>query len=61
MTQENPEFEKFKILFEQGKSVFLTGKAGTGKTTFIKQLINETDKNVVVVVSSPCLHVTKNK
>lgn len=29
--------------------VFLTGKAGTGKTTFLKDLINKTYKNTIVV------------
>lgn len=32
-----------------GKSVFLTGKAGTGKTTFLKRVVEESRKRVVVV------------
>lgn len=31
------------------RSVFLTGKAGTGKTTLLREIINSTHKNVVVV------------
>ena len=31
------------------RSVFLTGKAGSGKTTFLKHIINTTSKNAVVV------------
>ena len=31
------------------KSVFLTGKAGTGKTTLLKEILNSTHKNTVVV------------
>ncbi|NHN25568.1 AAA family ATPase [Flavobacterium jejuense] len=31
------------------KSIFLTGKAGTGKTTLLKEIINTTHKNTVVV------------
>lgn len=31
------------------RHVFLTGKAGTGKTTLLKQIIDSTHKNVVVV------------
>lgn len=31
------------------KSVFLTGKAGTGKTTFLKEVVRRSDKQVVVV------------
>lgn len=32
-----------------GKSVFLTGKAGTGKTTFLKKVVEESRKKIVVV------------
>ena len=32
-----------------GKSVFLTGKAGTGKTTFLRKVVEESKKRVVVV------------
>ncbi len=32
-----------------GKSVFLTGKAGTGKTTFLKNVVENSRKRVVVV------------
>lgn len=31
------------------KNVFLTGKAGTGKTTFLKKLAEETHKNYIIV------------
>jgi hypothetical protein len=31
------------------RSVFLTGKAGSGKTTFLKHIISQTKKNAVVV------------
>lgn len=31
------------------KSVFLTGKAGTGKTTFLRKLVSDSSKSVVVV------------
>jgi ABC-type ATPase involved in cell division len=31
------------------RSVFLTGKAGTGKTTLLKEIIATTHKNTVVV------------
>jgi len=31
------------------KSIFLTGKAGTGKSTVLKKFINNTDKNIVVL------------
>ena len=32
-----------------GKSIFLTGKAGTGKTTFLKRLAAESRKRMIVV------------
>lgn len=32
-----------------GKSVFLTGKAGTGKTTFLKRVVQESTKHLVVL------------
>ena len=32
-----------------GKSVFLTGKAGTGKTTFLRRVVEESRKRTVVV------------
>lgn len=34
---------------ETGVSVFLTGKAGTGKTTFLKEIIRQTSKRFAVV------------
>lgn len=32
-----------------GKSIFLTGKAGTGKTTFLKTVVEHSTKRMVVV------------
>lgn len=34
---------------ETGVSVFLAGKAGTGKTTFLKEIIRQTSKRFAVV------------
>lgn len=31
-----------------GRSVFLTGKAGTGKTTFLREVVASSSKRVVV-------------
>ncbi len=39
----------FKYINQTNKSVFLTGKAGTGKTTFLKELISHTPKNAIIV------------
>lgn len=38
-----------RFINQTNKSVFLTGKAGTGKTTLLKEIIKTTHKNVVVV------------
>lgn len=46
----NVEFElaeQFALLTR--KHCFVTGKAGTGKTTLLKRLVERTQKNVVVV------------
>lgn len=49
----NSESNIFQLAYElvchTGRSVFLTGKAGTGKTTFLKQLVANCDKRLVVV------------
>lgn len=38
-----------RFINQTHRSVFLTGKAGTGKTTLLKEIINTTHKNTVVV------------
>ncbi|MDR6969453.1 molybdopterin-guanine dinucleotide biosynthesis protein/DNA-binding transcriptional ArsR family regulator [Flavobacterium arsenatis] len=38
-----------KFINQTQRSIFLTGKAGTGKTTLLKEIIQSTHKNVVVV------------
>lgn len=38
----------FRFLTETHLNVYLTGKAGTGKTTFLKYLIEHSHKNIVV-------------
>lgn len=47
MTEPQEFAEQFINLTNQ--SVFLTGKAGTGKTTFLKKLIDSTHKQAVIV------------
>ena len=47
------EPEKIKILKQfiqrTDAHIFLTGKAGTGKTTFLRNLVNNTNKKMIVV------------
>ncbi|MDF2438959.1 MAG: helicase [Bacteroidota bacterium] len=38
-----------KFINNTNKNIFLTGKAGTGKTTFLKYIIKNTYKNAVIV------------
>lgn len=51
MTQfNNPRLKlAFEFVQNTGRNVFLTGKAGTGKTTFLHNLRNTTNKRMVVV------------
>jgi RecA/RadA recombinase len=37
-----------KFINTTGRHIFLTGKAGTGKTTFLKHIVNNTHKNTIV-------------
>jgi hypothetical protein len=46
---EDPSVVAYKFVNQTNKSVFLTGKAGTGKTTFLKAIIEKTHKKAVVV------------
>ncbi|MEY4875760.1 MAG: hypothetical protein RL708_909 [Bacteroidota bacterium] len=46
----NSEFKlAAEYVLQTSKNIFLTGKAGTGKTTFLKYIQNQTRKNTVVV------------
>lgn len=42
------EFRTALSLLEQGESIFLTGKAGTGKSTLIREFLSRTSRNAVV-------------
>ncbi len=46
----NPLFDLAeKFVLQTSRSLFLTGKAGTGKTTFLRRIKSTTSKNTVVV------------
>jgi len=46
---ENKERQIAKeYILNTDRSLFLTGKAGTGKTTLLKEVLSETDKNYIV-------------
>lgn len=48
--ETNPQLDlAFNFLEYTGKSVFLTGKAGTGKTTFLRELKKRSPKRMIVV------------
>ena len=50
MEKENKELNyAWDFVEHTGTSVFLTGKAGTGKTTFLRQFVAETQKRFVIV------------
>ena len=50
MPSTNPEQElAYEFVRHTHRHVFLTGKAGTGKTTFLKRIIKECQKRMVVV------------
>jgi tRNA A37 threonylcarbamoyladenosine biosynthesis protein TsaE len=38
----------YRFITETQESIFLTGKAGTGKTTFLKYLREHSSKNMIV-------------
>jgi hypothetical protein len=49
MNESNPEITlAHKFINETKQAIFLTGKAGTGKTTFLKSLKEHTRKNMIV-------------
>lgn len=39
----------WRLAEETGANLFITGKAGTGKTTFLRRLKDESSKNIAVL------------
>ena len=47
---DNPEFQQaYRLLKETTANVFLTGKAGTGKSTFLRYICKKLNNNMVVL------------
>ena len=52
----NPELQRaWQIIENTGTHLFLTGKAGTGKTTFLHNLKKESPKRTVIVAPTGIL------
>ena len=49
METDEVQSKVLKLINQTNENVFLTGRAGTGKTTLLKKIIATTHKNVVVV------------
>ncbi|MDP2638388.1 MAG: AAA family ATPase [Candidatus Levybacteria bacterium] len=45
----NTQFEKALAAMDAGRNIFITGKAGTGKSTLLEYFRNKTEKNIVVL------------
>lgn len=49
MNYSDPYEFAMEFAINTNKNIFITGKAGTGKTTFLRKLKNETNKQIAVV------------
>ena len=50
----------FELLENTNRSVFLTGKAGTGKTTFLNDFTKRTSKKYIVVAPTGIAAINAN-
>ena len=59
MMQTNLQLDlAFNYLENTGTNIFLTGKAGTGKTTFLKKLKETSPKRMIVVAPTGAVSYT---
>lgn len=49
-----------RFINQTNKPVFLTGKAGTGKTTFLRNIIDHTHKNAIIVAPTGIAAINAN-
>ena len=49
MEQNNELLTAWDFVENTGRSIFLTGKAGTGKTTFLRTVMQQSRKRPIVV------------
>lgn len=52
MTLTNEMAQAFQLIEETKENLYITGKAGTGKTTLLKYIVSNTSKRVVVAAST---------
>ena len=56
MEQNNELRIAWDFVEHTGRSIFLTGKAGTGKTTFLKAVVEQSCKRSIVVTPDEDLY-----
>jgi DNA replication protein DnaC len=56
----NIEFKKAEDAFKHGHSFFLTGKAGTGKSFFLKSILKDTIKKCIVLAPTGMAAINVN-
>lgn len=56
----NPAALAAKFIHQTNRHVFLTGKAGTGKTTFLREITSKTYKNAVVAAPTGIAAINAN-
>lgn len=60
MTLTDEMNQAFKIIEETNNCLFITGKAGTGKTTFLKYIVENTHKKIIVAAPTGIAAINAN-